>query len=208
MKKENIELLSNVVKKLYDRNNLAYHNFNHIQDMLNLSEKYNCELTMGQLIAILYHDSAFVPCSTDNEERSIENMYIQMSKENMSFYDRNELAIAEQIILDIKEHIPTREESKLVLDLNSAILGFEPKIFKEYGKALYNEYKTVFTNEPDKSTEIIFHEDTIELGTKILARNNIYYTELFKNIYEKRATINLLTMINESKSILNNFKED
>lgn len=206
--KENIEMFFNNAMGFYTRSNLAYHNFNHIQDMLDLSEKHECKLTLGQLLAILYHDCAYTPGATDNEEKSVEDMYQQMNVVNMSFYDRNEIAIAEQIILDTKNHVPGIEESKLVIDLDLASLGYEPKIFSECRNAIYNEYRKAYTNKPDKEFDILFHEGTITFGEEMLSRDNIYYTALFRDVYEKKATINLLKMVNDSKNKLKNYKEN
>lgn len=203
--KGKVKAIADDVKKLYDRNNLVYHNFAHIQDLLDLAEKHNCNLTLGQTLAVLYHDCTYTPGSKDYVEQSIKIMYEQIYTKDMSFYDRNELAIAKQIILDLSNDIPkiTIEESKIVNDLHLAILGFEPDIFDEYREALYREYR-----EPEIcSTESIYFDNTYyglvaEFGKNLLSQDTIYYTQPFKDTYGKRAIKNLLRMVLEAKTVL------
>ena len=66
----------NFVRKIYEKNNLAYHNFTHILDCLNefnnhihinLADKSR---TYDFILAILYHDIVYVPGAEDNEEQS------------------------------------------------------------------------------------------------------------------------------------------
>ncbi len=214
IKREYIEMYANNALTFYVKNNLVYHNFNHIQDMIDIAESYDCKLTLGQFLAILYHDSSYTPGAPDNEENSVKNMYQQINNmyqqiniENMNFYKRNEIDIAKQIILDTKTHIPTIEESELVIDLDLAILGFTRKIFSEYRNAIYDEYRKAYSNKSDDEFNILFFEGTISFGEEMLNRDNIYYTELFRNVYEKKATINLLKMVNDSKTKLKKYRE-
>lgn len=66
-----IETAINNIKKLYENKNLAYHNFIRVEDMLDLAEKHNCNLTLGQTLAVLYRDCAYTPGSKDYVEQSI-----------------------------------------------------------------------------------------------------------------------------------------
>ncbi len=207
IKKEDIDLFLNNAMEFYIKSNLPYHNFKHIQDMIDIAETYNCKLTLGQFLAILYHDCVYIPGATDNEEQSVKIMYQQMCIKNMSFYTRNEVAIAEQIILDTKNHIPTIKESELVIDLDLVSLGYEPKIFSECRNAIYDEYRKAYTNKSDNEFNMIFIEGTISFGEEVLNRDNIYYTDLFKNIYEKKATTNLIKLVNDYKDKLKKLKE-
>lgn len=132
-------------------------------------------------------------------------MYEQVYTKDMNFYDRNELAIAKQIILDLSNDILkiTIEESKIVSDLDLAILGFEPDIFDEYRMALYSEYR-----EPEIfSTESIYFDNMFyglvaKFGKNLLSQDTIYYTQPFKDTYGKRAIKNLLRMIDDANTIV------
>ncbi len=209
IKKEDINLFLNNAMQFYIKSNLPYHNFKHIQDMIDIAESYDCKLTLGQFLAILYHDCIYIPGAKDNEEQSIKSMYQQINIVSMSFYKRNEVAIAEQIIFDTKNHIPTIKESELIIDLDLVSLGYEPKIFSECRNAIYDEYKKVYVNKSDRDYdfEILFHEGTVDFGNKMLTRNSIYCTDLFKDIYEKKATTNLFKMVNESLTMLKIYQE-
>lgn len=207
--KEKIDFFINDAKKLYDNNDLPYHNFNHVQSMLDMAEKYNCKLTMSQMLAILYHDCVYVPGAKDNEEQSAKTMCLHVDEDGVNPFYHNEIATAERIILDTKDHIATREESKLVIDLDLASLGYEWKVFSESTKNIYNEYKKFYVDKSDRDFdfEVLFHQGNINFGNRMLSRSNIYYTDLFRNMYEKRATINLFKMINESQTMLKIYEE-
>src|SRR5690606_3614058 len=54
-----------------------------------------------------------------------------------------------QIIEDTADHLPTRRESKLVLDLDLSPLAAEPDRFREYNESIWLENRSLFEREPN-----------------------------------------------------------
>lgn len=121
----------------YDESHRFYHNWDHIQYMLDLAEKGDI-LTDKLHLAILFHDIVYDPKEKDNEEKSANYFY--------SFIQDEEI---KQAILDTKHHKPSNVLSKQLcyLDLYNLYNDFDVfydnsmKIFKEYQFVDFKIYK-------------------------------------------------------------------
>ncbi len=132
--------IDGLIIRNYDEPHRFYHNWTHIEYMLEMAKSVN-QLTDALLLAIVFHDIVYDPKATDNEEKSAD----LFSK----LYDgKGKLDIIEAII-DTKTHIPRNELSGklcmldlLVLDGHiEKFIDFENKIFKEYQFVDYKLYK-------------------------------------------------------------------
>lgn len=129
----------------YNEPHRFYHNFEHIEKMINDAKSKNI-LTDDLFLAIVFHDIIYNPKLNDNEEKSAELFY--------SYIKNDEI---KQAILETKTHTPTSKLSKQLSDLDLSILwsdyetfiDFENKIFKEYQFFDYETYK-------EKRLEILF----------------------------------------------------
>lgn len=121
----------------YNESHRFYHNFQHIEKMINDAKIKNM-LTDDLFLAIIFHDIIYNPKTNDNEEKSAELFY--------SYIKNDEI---KQAILETKTHTPTSILSKQLCDLDLSILwgdyeafiDFENKIFKEYQFVDYSIYK-------------------------------------------------------------------
>lgn len=116
----------------YNEPHRHYHNLTHIAHMFQTAKRWGVTLSKTQQLAIWYHDAVYDPMAQDNEEKSVElyEKWIALEpKESVS-----------KIILDTKTHKPTSEESKLVLDLDMAILGEKPIEYRRYAKQIAKEF--------------------------------------------------------------------
>jgi len=112
----------------YNEPHRFYHNFQHIEKMVNDAKNQDV-LTDDLFLAIIFHDIIYDPKANDNEEKSAELFY--------SYIKNDEI---KQAILETKTHTPTSKLSKQLCDLDLSILwgdyetfiDFENKIFKEY----------------------------------------------------------------------------
>jgi len=102
------------VLRAYEEPHRKYHNINHIENMLSLAEKLGWPLTKAQYWAIFYHDAIYnVPAKNVSSEKLSAELYMK------HWGNIHEFAkVTEQIILDTEKHIPTIEESKVVIDLD------------------------------------------------------------------------------------------
>lgn len=129
-----VTILSN-----YDEPHRFYHNWNHIESMLDSALKKGI-LNESLLASILYHDIIYDPKRNDNEERSAE-----LLRRDFPTWERSIRAV-----LDTKNHTPSNYISELLVMLDLEILNtdfkcfveFENQIFKEYQFVDYGTYKT------------------------------------------------------------------
>lgn len=127
----------------------------------------------------LYHDAVYDPTRDDNELQSA-HLY-ELHCDDMGDIP-NEKVI--QMILDTKEHIPTIEESKLLIDADLWILGSNLLIYADYKIALKKEYEPFFTEEEMIAGRTAFLENMLD-------REKIFYTPDFQRCYGANAKTNL-----------------
>lgn len=108
-----------------------YHNLRHISDMLSKG----LSLSDEQVIAIWFHDAIYVPGSPTNEADSA-----RLAIEQISGWDADRVHIVERIILDTRNHVPSTEESKRVIDLDLSILGESPERYQSYVESIRKEF--------------------------------------------------------------------
>lgn len=152
----------------------AYHNWSHIVALFELIERHNLTLDIHQYLAVLFHDIVYVPGSPTNERDSSEAMR-DMADGLFSHKQLNDAAI---IIHNTKTHIPTFFDSRIVLDLDMAILGQTEK-HEFFNRAIRDEFRRYSDAEYNAGRSAFFKE--------LLARPVIYHTEQFRDVYENPA---------------------
>lgn len=120
------------VTRQYCEPHRYYHNLEHIAHMFQLAKQWGVELSTIQTLAVWFHDVVYDPTRQDNEEQSARFMRKYAPK--WSQVD------VEKIILDTKTHKPSFDISKIVLDLDMAILGEQPLKYRRYAKMIRKEY--------------------------------------------------------------------
>jgi predicted metal-dependent HD superfamily phosphohydrolase len=148
-----------------------YHNWDHIVALFDLIDKHNLELNIPQYLAVLFHDIVYEPGSPTNERDSSEMMRNMVT----SLFTAKQLNDAAIIIHDTKTHIPSSEDSKLVLDLDMAILGQREK-HEMFNRTIRHEFGKYSDAEYNAGRSAFFQE--------VLARPVIYYTKEFHGAYE------------------------
>lgn len=175
-----IEKYLNLCKGSYSEPHRHFHDWNHISYGLDLFKKMN-KGSLEQKIAWLFHDIIYNPSSQDNELYSsfiaIETIKKEKDEHLISL---NKIST---IILDTKAHVPTIDDSKLVLDIDMSVLGLN-----KYDDFLH--YRILAAKEYAH-----FGKDAVVLGTKnfieeTLKKDKIYFTPEFSD-FETNARKNL-----------------
>lgn len=183
------ELFNNLILQ-YSNKNRHYHNYNHIEKMLSLSEEFSNKLIDIEVLqlSIFYHDIIYNSLSKTNELDSAKMAIEQLSKTTFS---AEKIKLVEQFILSTQKHYPLIEDSDLsfFLDFDLSILGAEKSIYEKYAKNIKDEYKWVPSYLYKKNRKKVLHH--------FLEREQIYFTEIFKNKYEKIARENIKFEIDE-----------
>lgn len=173
-----------IVKPHYNQPQRMYHTIEHIQAMVNMAHDMGIELTSTQLMAIWFHDIVYIPGSPHNEQMSTLLMET-LFKQNLGLIDiafpRVDLDVVSQIILDTKTHIPSNTESRIVLDLDMAILAAPPAEYKKYVENIRVE----FIRYSDED----FNKGRSQFLTELL-NCTIYHTDKFST-FEELAKANI-----------------
>jgi len=183
-----IDLLK--VTQAYMEPHRYYHTLAHITRMLETIKQHKLNVTDDQLIAIWYHDVVYDPTRSDNEQRSALMAVMDMTYDNTK---PDNSAVVEQIILDTQNHLPTIEQSKLVIDLDLMGLADHVNQYFETGKLIRQEYAHL--------TEETWQAGRKQFIDKFLSRNRIFQTPWGIEHFERGAFNNLtreLELINDA----------
>jgi predicted metal-dependent HD superfamily phosphohydrolase len=175
-----------IVKEFYSEPHRKFHSWNHIESGFSLLENVK-KVSVEQKIAWLYHDIFYKPGSSDNESLSASKAVKDINENNdTNMIDTNIVSI---IILDTKKHIPSIEQSKLVLDIDMSCLALR-------------DYQEFFNLRILAAREFLsYGKDNIVIGTKkfikeTLEQKQIFHSEEF-NYMNKIAFSNLERFYNE-----------
>ena len=164
-----------ILEKKYSEKGRFYHNLSHISALLALAEPIKDNITDRNSVAfaIWFHDAVYNTRRTDNEEKSAELAATVLK--DLRVPDE-EISRVREMIIATKEHRVEidSKDMKIFLDLDLAILGVEPSIYREYREAIRQEYKWVpaFMYRPARRQilEGFLKRDSLYFTTEMAAR--------------------------------------
>lgn len=183
-----------IAKSYYDRNGLAYHNWDHVNEMINRipKELNNVDSWKKHLLieAIVWHDAVYQPGAKNNEERSAELYASTIMTDPASAYmtdfqtypHPNKQII--NMILSTEHHVPVDKGDMLqevIIDLDLFGLSLDWPDYINNGKKIFKEFDI---------SEPLWREPRQKWIEKFLARDKIYQSGFFLN-RELRARYNL-----------------
>ena len=165
------------VIKCYNEKHRKYHTLRHIMKMLenviffDLDEDDLVKINL----AILYHDVCYVPMSTSNELNSAKKFTNDCFEERVIveediFEDEEMISDINIMILDTKNHIPTIELSKVLIDLDLWDLA-NYELYLSGSNLIEQEYSPRFCS---KKEYII---GRIKWINHMLNKKQIFYTD-------------------------------
>ena len=161
----------------------AYHSIDHLEHGLALLAEYrHLAARPAELeLAWYFHDLVYDPLRADNEEQSATKAKAALLGAGAA------AALAERVgelILHTKHTAePPDPDSRLLIDIDLAILGAEPERYDAYERAIRDEYGFV----PAR----LFRKKRREILAAFLARPRIYATPQLFERFEKNARENL-----------------
>lgn len=167
-------MIFNQVKHLYNTNN-AYHNINHIIDLLN---QINIKLSQYEYnilcAAICYHDCVYIPGKNDNEIKSIEKLY-------KDFNNCDEIEIISEIIkstsvFDYKTSI--KKNMKIINKLCNLMHDIDYSYFYDFDKLCEADEKI-------KKEYLTFIDENIFNNGRKNFLNELTNKEIYRSIYKK-----------------------
>jgi predicted metal-dependent HD superfamily phosphohydrolase len=172
--------------KLYNSKGRSYHNLNHIEALLKLSDEYKHLLSSKKTIdfSIWYHDAIYDASKSNNEEKSAE-----LARKDLTDLGLDAALIENcfNLIIATKAHQLSKETSsfdaQFLLDIDLSILAVDRDKYIEYTQHIRKEYR-MYPN-------FLYKKGRKKVLNHFLEMEYIYKTELFKNLWEDKAKENL-----------------
>lgn len=173
-----------VLKKKYSEKSRFYHNLSHVKTLLNLFESIADKIYDHDAVrfAIWFHDVIYDTERSDNEEESARLAAEMLRKLQVN---AETIERVQKMILSTKTHSgrSLSDDEKLFLDMDLAILGTSEEIYKEYSKAIREEYSWV--------SESRYHSGRKKILESFIRREKIYLTKEMEVRYEEKARENI-----------------
>lgn len=175
------------IKKAYEGR--AYHNLNHLQEMINhFPEDSSFRLPESRQaalfgIALIYHDIIYRAGRKDNEKRSADQAEAALLQVGAS---KEEADYCRRLIMATKTHQPDGPEADdqcLLIDLDLAVLARMPEGYDVYSLAVRKE----FSLYPD----FLYRPGRRKALQHFLEQDFIYHTSVFRKHFEESARDNL-----------------
>jgi predicted metal-dependent HD superfamily phosphohydrolase len=160
-----------------------YHNFDHINFMLNLAEQHYQLINQQDLLifAIFYHDVVYKATRSDNEEKSASLAVKMLQQLGLSSEATSQVY---NMILATKNHVESSSsDTNLLIDFDLAILGSDWESYQNYTQQIRKEYSFYPT--------ILYRPGRAKVLTHFLQQPYIYKTNAFRETLELKARDNL-----------------
>jgi predicted metal-dependent HD superfamily phosphohydrolase len=190
--KSNQTLVFQDLIKRYREDHRKYHTLQHIKTCLNEFEiaRFLAQQPDALMTALFFHDVIYEGNKNqpgnkfDDEGNSAEYARIILTKQ-LKINDNFANTVASLIVDTKHSSIHTNIDSKLMVDIDLAILGRSQRLFERYEKLIRQEYSWV--------SESDFTAERVKIISKFLPphRPTIYQTPFFQKRYEQQAINNL-----------------
>ncbi|WP_426480800.1 Pycsar system effector family protein [Chryseobacterium sp. R2ACT005] len=156
-----------------------YHNFIHTAYTVNKAEEIMKNTPVSQedqekvLVALWFHDTGYIECALNHEERSVEVMKAFLQEEN---YPENYIADVEKLILATKIHYePQNLLEKIVKDAD----------FSHFAGHDYNDISDALRKEWELTNVRCFSNEEWNAGNLDMLKNkHTFYTDYAKENWE------------------------
>lgn len=136
-------------------------------------------------MALWFHDAVYDVKGKSNEQKSADWAGSALSEAGASQATQNRVR---QLIMATKHDAETSEpDQQLLVDIDLAILGAAPERFAEYDRQVRAEYSWV--------PGFVYNIKRKAVLKSFLARQSIYRTKHFRELYEARARCNLASVV-------------
>jgi predicted metal-dependent HD superfamily phosphohydrolase len=169
-----------------------YHTLQHLDECFaRLAESRQLAEHAHEIeLALWFHDGIYDVRKQDNEERSAS--WAEEVSLRAGLSQSVATRIRDLIVATKHNAIPDSGDSRLLVDIDLAILGAPVERFDEYERQVRQEYAWV----PDT----LFRHKRREILETFLARPGIFSTDYFQASYEARARVNLERSITALRS--------
>lgn len=170
-----------ILEKAYTKESRHYHNLTHIRDMIFSYEKYLDQLQFPNevLYSIFYHDYIYVSSKKDNELKSAEYA-IKILPKNVTL---NTQLVFDMICATQMHQHNDNEDINWMIDFDLKVLSRDWDDYKIYFEQIRKEYRIY----PD----FLYKPGRAKALKHFLENEFIFQTEIFRNLFEEKARINI-----------------
>ena len=169
-------------------NGRAYHNLNHLEEMLGHLPGLSTSLVPTKSwtaapifgIALIYHDIVYRAGRKDNEARSADRAVAFLQKAGTNEADQNR---CRRLIMATKTHEAATEEEAVLVDLDLAVLAREPGGYDQYARNVRKEFRLF----PD----FLYRPGRRKALQHFLEKPYIYHSKIAREKWETPARANL-----------------
>ena len=169
------------LEKAYSKKSRHYHNLTHLKEMIESFEVYQNKLENPNevLLSIFYHDIVYSSSRKDNELKSAE-FVLSILPENIPL---NKQFIFDAICATQLHKHHTIEDINWLIDFDLKILAHDWEDYKIYFEQIRKEYRIY----PD----FLYKPGRAKALKHFLENEFIFQTDEFRNLYEKKARLNI-----------------
>ncbi len=159
-----------------------YHTLCHVEASLAWLERClgDADRPAEVALALWFHDAIYNPRACDNEQKSADLAEKHLKDLNV---DPKAIQRIKTHILATRDHGGRPGDSRLVIDLDLAVLGASPAKFGDFEQCIRREYAHV----PD----LIFRMGRCRILRRFLRREEIYCVDTLRERLEAKARANL-----------------
>jgi len=171
------------LQSAYAQKHRAYHTSRHIDECLSLLDelKHLAEHPSEVECALWFHDAIYEPMSKLNEERSAN--WMAEFGATVGLGSDSIARIRAHIMATRHVALPADSDSRLVVDIDLAILGAAPSRYAEFERDVRREYRWV--------PEIVYRPKRAAILQSFLDRPRIYHWEPAYERFERGARANV-----------------
>lgn len=171
------------LRAAYAQRHRHYHTAAHIESCLGLFNEHGATALNPAEVecAIWFHDSIYNPMSSNNEMKSADWAYRFLKKNERT--DKQCDQVRAFIMATIHDAPAVDPDTRLLVDIDLAILGADEKTYGEFEANVRREYRWV--------PAPLFRRERKKILQSFLDRKTIYSTDPFRDRYEARARSNI-----------------
>ncbi|WP_202702364.1 hypothetical protein [Flavobacterium sp. UGB4466] len=170
-----------VLEKAYSKKSRHYHNLTHLKQMMESFEVYRDKLENPNevLFSIFYHDIVYSSSRKDNELKSAK-FALSILPENITL---NKPFIFDAICATQQHLHHHNEDINWLIDFDLKILACDWEAYQIYYEQIRKEYHIY----PD----FLYKPGRAKALKHFLENDFIFQTDEFRNLYEKKARLNI-----------------
>ena len=169
------------LEKAYSRKLRHYHTLNHLREMMDCYDLYRSHLENPNevLFAIFYHDIIYKVTRKDNELKSAQYAVGILPDDSKL----NKELVYNMICATQHHQHNENEDINWLIDFDLKILSKDWSAYKIYFEQIRKEYRIY----PD----FLYKPGRAKALKHFLENEFIFQTEMFRNLYEEKARINI-----------------